>query len=166
MKMRVISNVNWTSPIGANIKVSITIEKKIADKVINVDGQIFNKGKETYQFKRINVSANGKISDISYENPRITTNPEYIKKGAYASLGKVFFNKEKYDMIMEAIAKAESEAEEDDYTELKAIEIEKANEVKKIAYKKAQEFMAGNKNAVKNGLCPKCDTYCYGDCGK
>ena len=64
-------------------------------------------------------------------------------------------------MVMEALVEIETELTVDEeYEAVKAIEVTK-QKISDETERKASEMYT---RQLKNGLCPKCGTYCYGDC--
>ena len=168
--MEIIKSVKWTLGNGKAIECKIKATKSVSEDVIYADGWNIPNGKKTYSNTEINIY----IDDKHYKEcsaPAIVEEPFYTKAtinqvksmGGYAMMaGSVVLKKEIYEEIMAAIDVAEKESETAEYLEVKAIE--NAKEAKKVEAGKIAK--ARYNNLVKNGLCPKCGTFCYGDCGK
>lgn len=81
--------------------------------------------------------------------------------GGYARLGDTFISEDNYNTIVAAIAEADAEAAGGaEYEQVKAAE--EAEEAREDARLEAQEKELERR--IANGFCPKCGTYCYGDC--
>ena len=157
--MRVEKTVTWVSPSGAKIEITVEVSKSVETKVAYADGANIEIGTETNESKTITITANGKTVVSSYGDPQISTRPEQIKLG-YAHIGKVYFDQAKYELIMVAVAEAELEATDESFTAAQKVE----NQVKAELVAKEELADAEYAKKLENGLCPKCGTYCYGDC--
>ena len=168
---KIVTLVNWTVPNGMVIEVKIEITKSVEKEISYADGYNIDLGNAIVEFKKISVYINGKYHESTSDNPQIvedgTFTADYkakVKAGnGYARLtDNVIINEMRYNSIMMAITAAEVEAEvgEIEYAALKVIEKEK-----EIANRARELIAIGNySNQIKNGLCPKCKSYCYGDC--
>jgi len=154
---------------GKNTKVEITKTREICDKTTNLDGDIINLGREIYEALEIVLRADGKLMTRASSPPHIVDSyfsPDYkniIAKGGHARLGNIFIGEEAYQSIMIAIAEIEAEASatiDEEYLTLKAAEAAK-EAAKDAAFQAKSERYAQN---IKNGMCPRCQTWCYGDC--
>ena len=165
--MKATKTVTWETKDGRNIEVEITKTRGVQEKTANLDGDIVTLGKETVDTLEITLSVNGEFKTRDFDGPNVATrkfykNYEKIKAaGAYARLGDVFISEEQYTMVTEAIGELEAEVNTtEEYAEVKARE--EAKEAAKVeADKKESEHYA---QLRKSGLCPKCGTWCYGDC--
>ena len=153
-----MKTVRWTNGKGQEVEVKIEVTHEVKDKVENLDGHKVNLGKETVDNIYIEMLIDGKFTTRSYYVPEIITKSGYsrsyeqlVSAGAYARLGDVYIGKESYEEIMEAINSVEAS---DEYKKVKSAEVETAG----------KEKVNLNNQRIKNGLCPKCGTYCYGDC--
>ena len=166
-----------TVDFGA-VKVNIKIEKGTWIEQKYFDG--YETGTETHIIDRFTIemvngankkSSNAKptvISDDSRSLGGIRDN--MAKAGCYyaCDMSGIGFKKESGDKVLEAIAELEAEvaADIDDQTEKEIAEIEKTeaekeSKARKIAAEEAERY---EKN-IESGMCPKCGTWCYGDCG-
>lgn len=147
-----------------NVEIIISRTLKVEEKTLYADGWDVPAGKETVDRIEITMYANGKQVDSSLQAPHklgnLPGNEKYIAQGAYAKLGNAMINEQRYNEIIAALAELEAELTTPEYTEIKEQEI--AREVAKN--KTAHEAMLAYKKEIENGLCPKCGTYCYGDC--
>ena len=157
--MRVEKTVTWVSPSGAKIEITVEVSKSVETKVAYADGANIEIGTETVESKTIIIKANGKEVASSDINPVLSTRPDQKKLG-YAHIEKVYFDQAKYEMIIGAITEAELEATDEVFTSAQNTESQVNAELV------AKEELADAEYAKKleNGLCPKCGTYCYGDC--
>lgn len=136
--------IEWT--LGNGAKATYTIEI-VREQVLDADGV-----KITVPCCEIrdsfDISGMGYISSSLDKLPR----PRMIgTKQIVASVGqKVGIDQQTYDAITAARKEVESDPE------YAAKQERTANNQRKIAEQIAQER--------RNGLCPRCDTYCYGDC--
>ena len=155
---------------GKSITTTATVEICTRDIVTYADGYNIKTGTETYEKKEITISVDGKVMVSDNNTPDIITKQNYshsytelVKKGAYARISNSYVGKESYDEIMNMIAECKAELEavkDEEYTAAKAIETEK-----EIAETEELETRAiAHAKQIKNGLCPHCGTYCYGDC--
>ena len=161
--MKVQKVINWVSASGAKVEITVEVSKSVENEVAYADGANIEIGTETNESKTITIIANGKTVVSSYGDPQISTRPEQIKLG-YAHIGKVYFDQAKYEMIMGEVAAAELEATDEVFTATKNVEkqVEKQIETELVAKEELAD--AEYAKQIKNGLCPKCGTYCYGDC--
>lgn len=158
--MTITKKVTWTTQTGLAIEVNIEVVKKVVAKTGYADGWNVPLGEETYESTEITITADGKYLDSSSYAPHKNTDVEQIAKGGYAYIHEVYITEERYEQIMAAITEAETEATEEDYTALKNAEIAKEAEKEAAIQAKEAEYA----KLVKNGLCPKCGTFCCGDC--
>jgi hypothetical protein len=165
--MKAVKNVTWTSKNGKAIEVKIEITREVRTKTANLDGQIVELGKETVDTTYIEVCTDGKYLTRDFCVPQIL-DPKFYKNyaqlttaGAYARLGDTYIGKEQYEQIMAVINEINANAEVTE--EFKQVKVqETAKENAQIAADKAEAAQYAQE--LKNGLCPKCGTYCYGDC--
>lgn len=165
-----IKTLTWTTKAGKNIEVKIDITREVVDNAANLDGDIVNLGRKTQDHTCIEVFADGKFLTRSFHGPEII-DPKFYRNhsqlkaaGAYARLGDSYISKAQYDAVMAAISEIDHEIDATqtaEYAEVKAREI--AREQAREAADKAEA--ARYAAQIRNGLCPKCGTYCYGDCG-
>ena len=165
--MEATKMVTWKTKDGKEVEIEITKTREVQDKTSNLDGDIVKLGKETVDSLYIEVRVNGAYKTRSCNEPDVVTpkfyrNYEQIKAaGAYARLGDVFISEEQYNMIIAVITELEAEVTgNQEFAKVKAQE--EAREVKRIAAEKAEA--AQYTQLKKSGLCPKCGTWCYGDC--
>lgn len=165
-----IKTLTWTTKTGKNIEVKIDITREVVDNTANLDGDIVNLGRKTQEITCIEVFADGKFLTRSLHDPEVIDAKFYRNysqlraAGAYARLGDTYISEAQYNRVMEAITEINMEiaaAQAPEFAEIKAREIAR-KQAREAANKAAAAEYA---QAVKNGLCPKCGTYCYGDCG-
>lgn len=166
--MKATKTITWTTKDGRSIEVILERTKEVRDNIAYADGWNVPLGKETVDMLDIEIKINGRHQGRTYHAPHIITEKAYkqhynelVAKGVYARLGDVYINEEKYNMIMAALAEIDAElTDTPEYAEVKAVEDAKeAAEIKKLEAEAAEY-----KQMVKSGLCPKCGTWCYGDC--
>ncbi len=166
-KMTSLKSVKWTLGDGRKAEAKIEVKREVNDDISYADGWNINLGKKTYEAIMIKVMVDGKQIANSYNAPSITNNDKITKMGGYAiinSTNMVVLKKEVYENIMAAIAEAMTEANQDEeYKAVKAVEIEKAarEEAVREATEKEQQDLIDN-----HGMCPKCGTWCYGECSR
>ena len=165
MTTTITKKVNWTNSKGGQVEVTIEMTKGTQDKMINADGDMINMGQETVESIYIEVQIDGKYTGRSYNAPRsIISDPAYkaiVAKGAYARLGDAYITEELFNLVMAAIAEANEETEETtEYVEIKADEVAKEEKQAQAEREEAANYA----KQIKNGLCPKCGSYCHGDC--
>jgi hypothetical protein len=169
-KMEATRTIKWNASNGDARRAEIIVEKKVIDKVFYADGYNIPAGKETYESIEMVVFNNDKKVDLFRNLPVVITAQshgekfakEMIAKNAYSIIGnKVAINKEIHDQIVTAISEMEaSTSEDEEFLEVKKLEQEKENRAIEEAEKEYKEY----KRLIKSGLCPKCGTWCYGDC--
>jgi hypothetical protein len=165
--MKVTKKIDWTTKTGKSIDIIIEVNRGVKDNIINLDGDKVNLGKKTNDSIYIEIKVDGKFMGRSFHAPEVLNRKFYnnydelVAKGAYARLGDTFIGESQYNMIMTAINEAYAEiAHDPDFEIVKAQELIKKQEQEAADKKEAAQYA----KMVKNGLCPKCGTYCYGDC--
>jgi len=162
--MKTNRTVGWETPSGKKVTVEISMTRTLTDS--SLDGQVV--GKETLETLYITVAVDGKHQTRSYcapepIDPKFNSQYDSLKAaGVYAALGDAYINEDSYNLIMAAIAEMEAEIAEattSEFAEVKAQEDARA-EARKDARAEAREFAS----LAKSGICPKCGTWCYGDC--
>ena len=159
---------SWTTARGNKMTASVTISKDVVENIVNLDGDIVNLGSKTVDTLNVTVSVNGSQKCSADSLPHIITKEWYrydyermAAKGIYARVGDVYLTKAQYDAIMALVNTINDEITiTTEYTEAKAIEA-------KATQRQLEDDIATVKadaRDLKNGLCPKCGTYCYGDC--
>jgi hypothetical protein len=160
------TTVAWKTQKGQTIEAKIEFVRELREETTYADGYNISYGTKTHEELKITIMLDGKKVLTSNWMPAKTTaaDKKRLPATAYAIIGgKVIITEETYNMVMDAIntLKAEADAETDaKYAEVKAAE--KAQEATQKAIDKTQS--KAHIQALKNGLCPKCGTYCYGDC--
>ena len=170
--MEITKTVNWQTKDGKEVVATIAKTREVRDDIGYADGWNVSLGKKTVDSLEITLHVAGRFITRDYAAPRIVTKAAYVANydkikaaGGYARLGNVYINEENYSKVMGAIAEAEAEATAD--TEANAeFEAVKAAENAKEARKEAKLQAEAEEYArlVKSGLCPKCQSWCYGDC--
>jgi hypothetical protein len=168
--MKIEKSVSWISTTGKSIECKIVVTREARTEIAYADGYNVDLGKKSYSNTEINVFVDGKFYKNS-STPSIVSEPSFSAKtvkqvkdlGGVALMANhtLVINQIQFDNIMAAVAEATAEASQDsEYVVAKAVEdAEKA--AKEANLKESEKRYA---EQVKNGLCPKCGTYCYGDC--
>ena len=148
------------------VTLDIEITRELREEIAYADGHNVPLGKKAHEDTKITINHNGKNVDIAYKVPAVIRNQDKNRypATAYATLGrKVILTETNYNIVMQAVNEATAEIEattDTEYAEVKAAEVA-AIATQKVNDKKAAEKYA---TAIKNGMCPKCGTWCYGDC--
>ena len=166
--MKAIRMVSWKTRDGKDATVEIIKIREVRDNISYADGWNINLGKETVDRLEITVRINGKEVTRDYGKPCIVTRNTHFKTydkikaaGGYAQIGNAYVNEENYNKVMTAIAEVEAEAAGDaEFAQVKAKEM--AEEARNEAALEAAEEQY--RRDIKNGMCPKCGSWCYGDC--
>lgn len=135
--------IEWTLANGKKATYSVELQ---LTREINLDGD-----KSVVPCCEINRSLT--VEDIGFVSAEIKSIPpkQVGSITAVAAIGgKVGVGKEIYDRIMAAISEVEASPE----WRNKQTVIEQNERERKAEYAKR----------IKNGYCPKCGTYCHGDC--
>jgi len=166
--MKATKTITWTTKDGRAVEVIIEKTKEVRDNIVDADGDKVNLGKKAVDLLTIEVKIGGKLITRTSRKPEILSEKFYHKykelraKGVYARLGDTYISEDQYHLIMAMLANIDAEiTETQEYKEVKAAE--EAKEAAEI--KKLEDAAAEYKNMVKHGMCPKCETWCYGDCG-
>lgn len=168
--MKASRTINWTASNGDQRRAEITVEKKVNDKIAYADGYNIPIGKETYESLEIVVYNNNKKVDTTRQKPSVITERIYgkkfydemvAKKGYAIMCNRVAIPEEVYKIIMATIAEMEAETSNNE----EFIAVKNAENAKEAAaLKNAEENEKRYRANIKSGLCPKCGTWCYGDC--
>ncbi len=149
---------------GRTVEIKVEMTRGVRDDVGYADGWNVHLGKKTIDSIDIILRVDGRLLAKSYNNPEILSPRFYkdkITAGAYARIGDGYVTKERYDDIMTMIAEIEAEIGNDaEYDAVKKAEEAKKETKNRAEKREAEEY----EKALANGLCPKCGTYCYGDC--
>ena len=167
--MEATRTVKWETKDGRQAEVIITKTRIVQDNIAYADGWNVSLGKKTVDSLEITLHVAGRFITRDYAAPRIVIKAAYganydkIKAaGGYAQLGKAYIDEERYNLVMAAIAEADAEAAgSEEYAAVKSAEMEK--EARKEAKLQAEAEEKYRQN-IKSGLCPKCKSWCYGDC--
>lgn len=149
--------------------IEITLTREVTGKTAYSDGYNLPVGYETYENYEVKMThkASGKVVWVSGKPGSgfafFETANQYNKlpAGAYARIGNAYVSEEVYNIAMSMIAELDAEVVKNaEYQEVEAKEIAREQpaeaNLEAVAAKYASE--------IKNGLCPKCGSYCYGDC--
>ena len=150
------------------VTLDIEVTRELREEIAYADGYNLPMGKKVHESMNIIIKHNGKKVEDTNWMPAVIkgTDKKRYPAVAHAILGgKVILTETNYNLTMEAINSAIDEADtaiaaDTEYTEVKASEV--ANKAAGEANLRAKE--AHYTEQLKNGLCPKCGTCCYGDC--
>lgn len=150
------------------VTLDIEVTRELKEEIAYADGYNIPMGKKSHDGLEITISHNGKKVDDTNWMPAVIRDVEKKRYpvGARAILGgKVVLMEGNYNLVMEAINSATTEVETVISADTKYAEV-KASEASKKAAGEANLKVkeAHYTEQLKNGLCPKCGTYCYGDC--
>jgi len=153
---------------GKAIAITVSLERGTRDIIAYADGWNIKTGTETFEDMEITVTVDGKVISVNHSAPSLlsTYNKNYkdlSKAGVVATLNNVNLSKERYEEIMNMIAECKSElvaVKDEEYTATKEIEVAKEAAETEVYVARQIEYA----NQIKNGLCPHCRTWCYGDC--
>jgi hypothetical protein len=167
--MKKTTVINWESKTGKVVRVEIEMGKSVVDKIADLDGQLINLGKKTEDFLCIMFYADDKLITRDYSYPSVVTKASYgdkhyndlVSKGVYARLGDAYISEELYSIVITTLDNLYAEFDVDaEYEQVKNTEIKKELAEQSADLKAFGEY----EQQVKQGLCIKCGTYCYGDC--
>lgn len=165
--MKSTKTAEWTTEDGRNVNVEVELTKSVSDDISFADGWNINHGKKTYEGVDVKIFVNGKRTVSSWSKPELITKTGYgrdyetlIKKGAYARISDTYINQKTYDAIMSLIAEATEECNSPEFEAVKAEETAKELKREEHFEKLAEE----QQKLIDSGMCPKCGSWCYGDC--
>lgn len=167
--MEATRTVKWETKDGRQAEVTITKTRTVRDNISYADGWNVNLGKETVERLEVVLKVNGREVTEDNHKPIVVTKKNYSPQGyekikaagGYAQLGKAYIDEERYNLVMAAIAEADAEAAgSEEYAAVKSAEMEKEARKEAKLQAEAEEYA----RLVKSGLCPKCQSWCYGDC--
>jgi len=158
--MKTTKSVKWELENGLTAECKITVTRDVDDDIAYADGANIDLGKKTYESIDVATYIDGKYINTD-NNLELSDDKRLINTDAVAILAnKIGIKIDTYTAIKKAIEEAIAEATTPEYTALKTIEDAK-KDAEKRAYNIATER---HNNLLKQGLCPKCGTFCYGDC--
>jgi hypothetical protein len=153
---------------GRQIVFEVERTKKVTDNISYSDGWNINLGKQTIDSTYIRIIIDGVCKVSTSTAPHVITEQAYrgsykslIAKGVYGRVGDAYLTEVNYNKLMDLIVEAEAELETtEEFAAVKAKE--DAEEAAKIA--KAEKEVEHYHKMLDAGMCPKCGTWCYGDC--
>jgi len=165
--MKATRSITRTANDGRVMVIEIERIKEVTDDIAYADGWNFPVGKKTVDLLEITLTAGDKMILRSHNAPEVLEEKYYRNykemraKGAYARLGDAYVSEDTYNLIMAALTEIEIElADTPEYAEVKA-----AEDAKEAAKERAIEAAHDEfERLVASGMCPKCQTWCYGDC--
>jgi len=158
-----MKQVSWKSRDGRDITVTITAEAKVYTSSSTLDGdQVSN-----YRTADLSVEIIARLEgkDIGRQSGRYLQ-PSLDYKNAYR-LGKLVILPENASRVLQAIDDEISEVEaaaSEEYRTLMARKRELEAARRKREEERLNEARELEAHRRRNGYCPKCKTYCYGDC--
>jgi hypothetical protein len=151
-----------------NIIIEIKLTRTVSDKVAYLDGYNLPTGREVFENYEVKltskrngatVSTSGKPGGFAFF--ATASKFQKIPAGAFARISDAYVNKDVYDLAMSMIAGLDAEvAKTDEQVALEQAAITQAAAADKELDLEAAEYA----RQIKNGLCPRCHSYCYGDC--
>ena len=164
--MKTTKTITKKHPKGEMI-FEITVEKKIVKNEISLDGHVFEAKPELIKNQEITVTLAGKRIGSYSSITKNGTYPEIEKRyseqtqKAYGYLSPEFgLSEQTYNEIKTALDACIAETTTEEIAKQEKIEAEKAAETKRKDDENQKEY----ESAIRDGLCPKCHTYCHGDC--
>jgi hypothetical protein len=167
MEMKATRSITRTANDGRVMVIEIERIKEVTDDIAYADGWNFPVGKKTVDLLEITLTAGDKMILRSHNAPEVLEEKYYRNykemraKGAYARLGDAYVNEETYNLIVTALAEIDAELTGNpEFAEVKAMEDAKEAAKERAANAAREEY----DRLVASGMCPKCQTWCYGDC--
>ena len=160
------TTVTWKTQKGQTIEATIELIRELREETAYADGYNISYGTKTHEEIKTTITLDGKkVLTTNWMPAKVTAaDKKRLPATAHAIIGgKVIITEETYNMVMDAINTLTAEVEAEtttEYTEVKATEEAQEATQKEIDKAQAKAYT----QALKNGLCPKCGTYCYGDC--
>lgn len=151
-----------------NYKIKMTLTREAMDKVADLDGYRIKTGTTAFENYDVEITnkaigktiyAHGKPNGFAFFDANLK-GYKNLPAGAYARIGDYYVGKETYDLAQQLIAALDAEAKSEEYEAAKAAEIAAKKIEDETIDTEAKEYAA----QIKSGLCPRCHTYCYGDC--
>lgn len=142
------------------ITFKITLIRRDSE-IANLDGDKVEI-KKYNEFFNIDVIKDGKTVTWSAYRPFIIKNrTKNTPDGAYAELNnQCYLSEETYNIIDNIINAMYAETESEEI--IIAMEVAKEKQAKKEEAERIAD--AQYEKNIKNGMCPKCGTWCYGEC--
>jgi hypothetical protein len=160
------TTVTWKTTKGQTIEATIELTRELREETAYADGYNVSLGTKAHEELTITITLDGKkVLTTSCAPTKLTpADKKRLPAIAYAIIGgKVILTEENYNMVMDAINTLTAEIETETTTEY--AEVKATEEAKEAAEKATDKAQAkAHAQAIKNGLCPKCGTYCCGDC--
>lgn len=160
------TTVTWKTQKGQTIVATIELIRELREETAYADGYNLPMGQKTHEELKTTITLDGKkVLTTNWMPTKLTpADKKRLPAIAYAIIGgKVILTEENYNMVMDAINTLTAEADTEitaEYAEVKATEEAQEATQKEIDKAQAKAYT----QALKNGFCPKCGTYCYGDC--
>ena len=169
--MKSIKTVNWTAQSGKKVTVNIEITQDVQDDISYSDGWNINHGKKTVDTFSAKIIVDGRLIERTYTEPHVITRQAYrtsydrmIAAGVFARIGDTYIKEDLYNLIMVAITEAKAEIAANTTTEYKNVKTAE-DQREAIAEAKLEAEAAEYQQLIDSGMCPKCGSWCYGDCG-
>jgi len=160
--MQATKMVTWTTKDGKQAEAEIVKTRLVCDDISYADGDNINLGRKVVDRLEITLRVNGAVQARDTYKPSILTKENYgngvyeklVTAGAYARLGNVYISEVDYNAIVAAIAEADAEAVgSGEFAAAKEKEAAKREQAAEAKYR-----------ARRDGICPQCLGWCYGDC--
>lgn len=140
---KVTATREWTTDTGKHVVASVSL---VLSKTINADGDVITV--DCCEMSPVTATVTGCPEQWSYSRltaPRVINGKTYI-----ATIGKLGLTAETDALVRDMIA------------EINAHPAWVAKETR--ANHNQREITEMHAASARNGLCPKCGTYCHGDC--
>lgn len=149
----------WSARNGAELKVVIKIELTNYEDIAYADGDNIYLG----QKNMIRIEKEAYMDGAKMGSGEKTgANPEEAKSGIVGGVGKIGYTEATKKEISKLVQNKIEELKKDFVEFLAQEKIDNEKKAKKEAFEKADAEQYAKD--IKNGMCPKCGTYCYGDC--
>jgi len=150
------------------IEIIIMAEKNVYDEEINSDGWILGTKRVLYSNTKITlkkdnkeIASAGSISSFYPYMEKQEWAKKLISTGAVSHLTtSIGFSQETTDEINTAMRECVKAVSTEETEKIESADREKEKKIKKADEKAEIEY----RQAIKNGFCTKCGTYCHGDC--
>lgn len=156
--------IAWTGAKGQALSVKITARVAVLAESAYMDGDRTLTGEITpIDYVTMTAYMDGKqagVASNSKNQSSVGSGTEAGKKGYTNYVGQICYKQDIANQIDAAVKDAIAEAATPEY--LAAVVAREEKE--RIAEENEKEIAKEYARKIKNGLCPKCGTYCDGDC--
>lgn len=154
----------WTARNGQQATVTVDYSRTVEDEIAYADGDNINTG---HRYVVESIGLTFVLGDVRVVGnclqrlrPEIPADAQVIAKGAYGMLGNVGLQREPFEAIEAIIAELRAASTTPEMEELEAAR--KADH--KSAIERSDRDDKEYFRQLRDGLCPRCGTYCCGDC--